>query len=83
MPARSAARQKACASGGSGSQSMTRAPSKGTASFGGSRQSSTSAVAGRQGRSWAGGGAISMPASRARFQSSKNGRGSRAAAMAR
>ena len=83
MPARSAARPKAWASGGSGSTSMTRAPWPGTASFGGSRQSSTSAVAGRQGRSTAGGGAMSMPAWRARFQSSKAGRESGLAAMAR
>ena len=59
------------------------AMAEGTASFGGSRQSSTCAVAGRQGRSTAGGGAMSMPASRARFQSSKAGRGSGLAARAR
>ena len=43
-PSRSAARHSACASGGSGSQSMTRAPAPAGASFGGSRQKSASAI---------------------------------------
>ena len=83
MPARSAARQRAWASGGSGSQAMTSESAPAGASFGGSRQSLQSAMPGRQGRKTAGGGAMSMPASRARVQSSKAGRGEGSAAMAR
>ncbi len=68
--------------GGSGSQVMTRASCPAGASLPGSRQSWTSAMDGRQGRSTAGGGAMSMPASRARSRSPNAGRGSESAAMA-
>ena len=80
---RSAARQNACASGGSGSHAMRSASAPTGWRFGGSRQSSTSARPGRQGRSSAGGAAMSMSASCARFRSAKEGRGSGSAAMAR
>ena len=77
------ARQSACAWGGSGSWITTRASWQASASLGGSHQSSTLATEGRQGRSAAGGGVRSSPASRARNQSPKDGLGAGSAAMVR